>query len=625
MIIRKGIIIISITALIIFIVGFKTTSSFQTDTIASNNKQNIFKNHDSFQQHNNIIKTNDQQSGNNNNNNDINNNINIIKKEGAIDENYDKYKDIGDSSIENSENYSFNQKNFNIDNFDSKEINEVGKLQNIINKLNKINENNTEIRNHKQKLPRFNKSNNPFNKIDMVYNKNKNKNKERAEQIKQSMKFAWDSYKNGAWGHDEWVPLENKHSDWLGGLGLTIVDSIDTLYLMGLEKEYNEAKDWISQLLLSKSKSKVSVFEVNIRYLGAFLTMYDYTGEDVYLNKAKEFGDFLMNAFSNKYPFPVSNLNLSNFKPSATESNCVVLAALGTMSLEFSRLSDITGDPNYKEKIDRIINAMASLETDIKGLYKTTIKRDASGYCDELISIGGQGDSYYEYLLKMWIYTDGEEIIYRDLFIDSADSIIKNLYKITKKDFGYIANLDYGYLVEREEHLTCFAGGMFALAAAANISGDDEKNNIYMEVGREVTKTCAFSYFNSPVGVGPEVFVFNSQGDISLNGGGGSPWYFLRPEALESIFILYRLTGDTMYQDWGWTIYEAIEKNCKVSNGYAGYKDIIFGTRDHVQQSFFMAETLKYLYLLYSDSNTVPLDKYVLNTEAHPLLIKYKN
>ncbi|KAJ3315345.1 hypothetical protein HDV04_003738 [Boothiomyces sp. JEL0838] len=96
----------------------------------------------------------------------------------------------------------------------------------------------------------------------------------------------------------------------------------------------------------------------------------------------------------------------------------------------------------------------------------------------------------------------------------------------------------------------------------------------------------------------------------------------LRPETVESLFILYRVTGKTIYREWGYSIYRSFEKYCKVADG--GYSDINDVRSDSPQfrdkmQTFFLGETLKYLYLLFSPEEYLPLDKFIFNTEAHPL------
>ncbi|EGC39737.1 hypothetical protein DICPUDRAFT_74722 [Dictyostelium purpureum] len=199
--------------------------------------------------------------------------------------------------------------------------------------------------------------------------------------------------------------------------------------------------------------------------------MYDLTDEQVYLNKAVEFGDLLMYAFSDKYPFPARFINTVG-RDTGDIIICISLAPLGTFSLEFARLSDLTGDNKYIKKINIAIDTLNQMKTTYDGLFPCSISRDAKRFCSSLISIGRQGDSYYEYLLKMWIYTDGEEEKYSRYFETSADLIIEHLYRDN-------------VLLVNEDHLTCFVDGMFALAAAVNITGNDQKNEIYMEVGRE--------------------------------------------------------------------------------------------------------------------------------------------
>jgi hypothetical protein len=110
----------------------------------------------------------------------------------------------------------------------------------------------------------------------------------------------------------------------------------------------------------------------------------------------------------------------------------------------------------------------------------------------------------------------------------------------------------------------------------------------------------------------------------------------VRPETVESIFYMYRFTHNDMYRDWGWELAEAFEQECRVEGGgYSQLSDVTFsmkpgagsvgqsyGSSDSIMQSFFLAETLKYLYLLFSDDDVIPLDKYVFNTEAHPLSVR---
>ena len=105
--------------------------------------------------------------------------------------------------------------------------------------------------------------------------------------------------------------------------------------------------------------------------------------------------------------------------------------------------------------------------------------------------------------------------------------------------------------------------------------------------------------------------------------------YELRPETVESYFVMWRITHDQKYRDWGWEVVEALDKYCKVeTGGYAGIHNVWSNSSrhtDNLQQSWFLAETLKYLYLLFCDDEVISLDKWVFNTEAHPFPIRGLN
>ncbi|RUS19085.1 glycoside hydrolase, partial [Jimgerdemannia flammicorona] len=100
-------------------------------------------------------------------------------------------------------------------------------------------------------------------------------------------------------------------------------------------------------------------------------------------------------------------------------------------------------------------------------------------------------------------------------------------------------------------------------------------------------------------------------------------------ETIESIFYFYRFTGKGVYREMGWHLFQSINKNCRARSGYSGLRDVTQFHKHHLEQnwddtqeSFFFAETLKYLYLLFSDDpKLLRLDQWVFNTEAHPLRI----
>jgi len=140
----------------------------------------------------------------------------------------------------------------------------------------------------------------------------------------------------------------------------------------------------------------------------------------------------------------------------------------------------------------------------------------------------------------------------------------------------------------------------------------------YLKLSHQLIESCVSLYFEMPTGLAPESITFDDHSwEVK------EPKYQLRPETLESLFILYSITKNNLYRQYAWKIYENIEKFCKTDVAYSGIKDVrdINVDLDNKMESFVMAETFKYLYLLFDDhaSNLIPLDQYVFNTEAHPI------
>lgn len=122
--------------------------------------------------------------------------------------------------------------------------------------------------------------------------------------------------------------------------------------------------------------------------------------------------------------------------------------------------------------------------------------------------------------------------------------------------------------------------------------------------------------------LGPEGFRFDGANEATAMRP-NEKHYILRPETVETYFYLWRLTHDQKYRDWAWEATQAIENHCRTEHGYAGIRDVYNANsaKDDVQQSYFLSETLKYLYLIFCDDSVLPLEKWVFNTEAHPLPI----
>lgn len=220
----------------------------------------------------------------------------------------------------------------------------------------------------------------------------KSRRQERMDQIKTEMKRAWDAYRSFAFGHDELVPIDKGFRDPFGGWGATLVDSLDTLWIMGMKKEFDEAYDRLNQIdFTTTSRSEIPVFETTIRYLGGFLAAYDVTGGHkgdypLLLKKAVELAEVLMGVFDTPNRMPVLYYNwrpafASQPKRASVRSG---VAELGTLSMEFTRLAQLTGKDKYYDAVARITNALEEWQTRedntaplLAGIFPENI--DASG------------------------------------------------------------------------------------------------------------------------------------------------------------------------------------------------------------------------------------------------------
>ncbi|KAH8397844.1 hypothetical protein KR222_003586 [Zaprionus bogoriensis] len=475
----------------------------------------------------------------------------------------------------------------------------------------------------------------------------------RRAHVKQMMEHAWHNYKLYAWGKNELRPLSQRpHSGSIFGsydLGATIVDGLDTLYIMGLEKEYKEGRDWIERKFsLDNISAELSVFETNIRFVGGMLTLYAFTGDPLYKEKAQHIADKLLPAFQTPTGIPYALVNTKtgmakNYGWASGGSS--ILSEFGTLHLEFAYLSDITGNPLYRERVQTIRQVLKEIEKP-KGLYPNFLNPKTGKWGQLHMSLGALGDSYYEYLLKAWLQSGQTDEEAREMYDEAMQAIMERMVRTSANGLTYVSDLKFDRLEHKMDHLACFSGGLFALGAATR---QNEHTDKYMEVGKGITNTCHESYVRTPTQLGPEAFRFSDAAEARALRS-QEKYYILRPETFESYFVLWRLTHDQKYRDWGWEAVLALEKHCRTAHGYCGLRNVYQQEpqKDDVQQSFFLAETLKviayssdtfdsygvvftsvsflqYLYLLFSDDSVLPLDEWVFNTEAHPLPIKGAN
>jgi mannosidase alpha-like ER degradation enhancer 2 len=415
-----------------------------------------------------------------------------------------------------------------------------------------------------------------------------------AAEVKEAFLHAWRGYERYAWGRDALKPLSRAGRDWYdSSLLMTPVDAYDTMLLMGLDEEAARARKLVFEHLAFDRDMTVQVFEVTIRLLGAMLTAYQMDGDPRWLEMATDLADRLMPAFDSPTRMPYVRVNLVTGAVEEPHNNP---AEIGTLTLEFGQLSHLTGEARYFDAVKTAVTELYTRRSDI-GLVGTVIDVETGQWLDPASHVGGRIDSFYEYLLKA-----------SQLF---EDNDFRTMWETSRRALDtYVADdvpgsgLWYGVVdMNTGQRTATTFGALHAfLPAVQALGGDLDRAHRLMD-----SVYSMWTRFE----VEPELFDYRS-GEILY------PSYPLRPEALESAYYLFVLTGDERYRSMGRDILRRIVRWTRVEDGFAHLKDVRTKEKNDAMESFFLAETLKYAYLL-ARPDVLDFDGVVFNTEAHPL------
>jgi glycosyl hydrolase family 47 len=421
-------------------------------------------------------------------------------------------------------------------------------------------------------------------------------NPQAAEQIRQEFLHAWNGYKQYAWGHDELKPLSKSYHDWYGvSMLMTPVDALDTMVLMGLDDQAKEARELIVTKLSFDRDIYVKNFEITIRLLGGLLSGYELTHDKRLLSLAEDLGDRLLPAFGSPTGMPYVEVNLKTGKVRNPKTNP---AEVGTLLIEFGTLSKLTGKPIYYDKAKTALVELYKRRSAL-GLVGSGINVETGKWTDPTSHIGGGIDSYYEYLLKAWMLFGDKNC--EQMWKTSITAINKYVADETPSGLWYgPVDMNTG---RRVGHyfgaLDAFFPGTLAL------SGDLDRARHLEDSAYKMWTT---------FGIEPESFDYTTM-KAAYDG------YALRPEIIESAYYLYRFTNDPRYLEMGNTFLNDLIEFCRTEVGYSALKNVENKTKRDDMESFFLAETLKYLYLLFAPPETLDLKTHVFNTEAHPMNI----
>ncbi|KAK9318597.1 glycoside hydrolase [Lipomyces starkeyi] len=464
--------------------------------------------------------------------------------------------------------------------------------------------------------------------------------KDQQNQVKEAFLESWNGYEKYAFGKDIYRPVAKTSRNMAPeGMGWIIVDCLDTMMIMNLEEPLQHAREWVANNLTYDQDYEVNTFETTIRMLGGLLSAHYLSGyDDMYLEKAVDLANRLLPAFDSATGIPYASVNLRTGRgvPSHDDGGASSTAEATSLQLEFKYVSKLTGEALYWEKAEKVIEVIDRGKA-VDGLVPIFIMPETGGFRGNQIRLGSRGDSYYEYLLKQYLQTNSKEDVYRQMYDESMAGVKKRLMqKSLPSGLTYVAELDHGIdgaLSPKMDHLVCFLPGNLALGSTGGYPLHIAQRTSWtitqasdMKLAKDLARTCYEMYRVTKTGIAPEIVYFNTDTkgteDISIK------WQdshnLQRPETVESLFIMWRITKDPIYREWGWEIFEAFRKYAHLPDG-TGYtclesvNEVPPRPRDNME-SFWMAETLKYLYLLFEDDDSIlPLEKVVFNTEAHPM------
>ncbi len=415
-----------------------------------------------------------------------------------------------------------------------------------------------------------------------------------ADSVKAEFLHSWDGYKKYAWGHDALKPLSKQAHDWYGvSLYMTPVDAYDTMLLMGLTREAAEAKKLILDSLSFDKNIEVQAFEIIIRLLGGLLSSYQMDGDRRFLKLAEDLGNRLLPIYNSPTGMPYRYVHLQTGKVRDARNNP---AEIGTALLEFGTLSKLTGNNVYFQQAKQALIQLFNCRSRI-GLVGTWIDVETGQWVNTRSHISGAIDSYYEYIFKAWLLFGDQDC--KNMYDESIKAINMYLADERRGELWYgVADMQTGKrLATTYGSLDAFFPSVLCLA------GDLERAVKLQESGLRMWNLH---------GIEPETIDYDSMKVLAAE-------YYLRPEIIESAYYLRHYTGNDKYVAMGETFFRNIKTYCRTEAGYAYLQDVITKEKADGMESFFFAETLKYLYLLFSSDQKLPFESVVFTTEAHPV------
>ncbi|XP_060521130.1 ER degradation-enhancing alpha-mannosidase-like protein 3 [Cylas formicarius] len=439
------------------------------------------------------------------------------------------------------------------------------------------------------------------------------------EEARDMFYHAYNAYMENAYPADELMPLSctgryrgltpnrGDIDDSLGNFSLTLIDTLDSLVILGDLEEFEHAVKLVINDVTFDNDVVVSVFETNIRVVGGLLSahlmadllqqrdniMLWYKSE--LLDMAKDIGYRLLPAFNTTTGIPYSRVNLrygiKSDKLESARETCTACA--GSMILEMAALSRLTGEPIFEDKAHKAMDELWKMRHRSSDLMGTVLNVHSGDWVRRDSGVGAGIDSYYEYCLKAYILLGDNKYLNR--FNRHYNAVMKY---ISQGPMLLDVHMHRPHTTSRNfmDALLAFWPGLQVL------KGDIKPAVETHEMLYQVMQRHKFI---------PEAFTT----DFQVHWGN----HPLRPEFLESTYFLYSATGDPYYLEVGKNVLRSLQKYARVPCGYAAVNDVRTGKQEDRMDSFVLAETFKYLFLLFADKAdvVVDLDEFIFTTEGH--------
>nr|WP_210358303.1 glycoside hydrolase family 47 protein [Sphingomonas beigongshangi] len=412
------------------------------------------------------------------------------------------------------------------------------------------------------------------------------------------MAWAWDCYRDRAWGKDEIKAVSGTFSSFplkTHHLGLSLIEALDTLWVMGLDTRFEDGVAWVKSHFDADVDGEVSVFETSIRLVGGLLSAHLACGDAALLAKARDLADRLLPAFATPTGMPYRFINLKTGVPREAVTSP---ADVATYLPEWGTLSRLTGDPRYAAAARKAMVAVFERRSPLD-LVATRIDVLSGAWRSRTATIGSYCDSFFEYLWDSWqLFGDAE---CKRMYDVCAAAILKH-QQVWKNHELWFADVDFetGAVVSTEQdELASFYGGLLGQGGALR---------------QGVAYTESWSKVQARYGILPEGYDYATSRPTQVTNA-------LRPELADAAFTLWLIDRQPRWREIGRLHYEAMKRWNKARYGYTDMADVTATPKrqaDHCP-GYWWSEQMKYYYLLFADTPRFDYSDNYLSTEGNVL------